>query len=110
MSKYWRLEALGTLLFYIAAAVLVIVLPLHLLEHVPPKPPFDTFKQPPRGWALWLILIFAGFHAPWGLRNYLLEHTKSPAARHAITLLCLLLAAVIIGIGAYGLARIYKPW
>ncbi len=117
MSARWRLEALGELLFYVAAAVLVVALPLHLLEHLPEEGVLSAFKQPTRIWALWLVLIFAGFHSMWGLRKFLFEYVRGPTGRKAVTVATMALALIIIVIGAYGLVRymvygeqLYLPW
>jgi succinate dehydrogenase hydrophobic anchor subunit len=107
MSRVWRLEALGQLLFYLAAAILLVVLPLHLLEHLPSVGFFNVFKQTARSWVLWLVLIFAGIHGSWGLRSVLLDYIKSPTGRRIATILSLLLGLTIIVIGAYGLASVF---
>jgi succinate dehydrogenase hydrophobic anchor subunit len=107
MSRLWKLEAVGQFLFYLAAAILVIALPLHLLEHLPTGNFFEIFKQSSRSWVLWLILIFAGIHGPWGLRSVLFDYVKGSTSRRIVTILCLLLSIIIIGIGAYGLAKAF---
>jgi len=107
MGRTWRLEALGQLAFYTAAAILLIVLPLHLLEHLPSLGFFSTFKQTTRPWILWLVLIFAGIHGSWGLRGVLLDYVKSEWGRRLATLLSLLLGLAVITIGAYGLAKAF---
>jgi succinate dehydrogenase hydrophobic anchor subunit len=107
LSKVWRLESLGQLLFYIAAFVLIVVLPLHLLEHLPSIGFFNVCKQSARPWVLWLVLIFAGIHGSWGLRSVLLDYIESPIGRRVATILSLLLGLAIIIIGAYGLAKVF---
>jgi len=97
----WRLEALRQLLSYIAAALLAVALPLHLLEHVP----IDWLRQPPRPWTLWLVLLAAGFHGLNGLRGVLLERVQSRRGRVAVEVLSWLLLALVVAVGSAGLAR-----
>ena len=97
----WRLEALRQLLSYIAAALLAVALPLHLLEHVP----VDWLRQPPRPWALWLVLLAAGFHGLNGLRGILLERVHGRRGRVAVEALFWLLLALVAAVGSAGLAR-----
>lgn len=98
-----RAEALAELVFYAAAAVLAVVLPLHVLEHVP----VEYVQQPLRTWVLWLVLIFAGIHGSLGLRSFLLERASSRAARVAATAFSLALGAFVVAVGAWGLVRAF---
>jgi succinate dehydrogenase hydrophobic anchor subunit len=95
-----RLETAAELAMYLAAAGLLVVLPLHLLEHVP----VQLVRQPPRPAVLWLVLVLAGIHGPLGLRRVLLERAAGRPARLAATALSLALAALLIAVGAWGLA------
>ena len=97
----WRLEALRQLLSYVAAALLAVALPLHLLEHVP----VDWLRQPPRPWVLWTVLLAAGFHGLNGLRSILLERVHGRRGQAVVEALFWILLALVVAIGATGLAR-----
>ena len=97
----WRLEALLRLLFYAAAAVLAVVLPLHLLEHVP----WGSIRRSPDPLVLYTLLIAAGVHGSLGLRSIVYDYTGSTVARRAADLAAAAVAAVTIGVGLVGLVR-----
>ena len=103
MVSSWRIEAILQLVSYLAAAVLAVILPLHLLEHVP----FGDIRQPPRPWVLWLLLVFAGIHGSLGLRVILSERLTGRSARLIAAAASLLLGIIVILAGAVGLARVY---
>lgn len=99
----WRLESLARLLFYLAAAVLLVVLPLHLLEHVP----WSSVRRTPEPVVLYLLLVAAGFHGMIGLRSLLYDYVRGRAGRLLVDLLSLALMVFVVGVGLAGLLRVY---
>ncbi len=101
MVAGWRLEALWQLASYAAAAVLAVVLPLHILSRG-----FGVGGVPYGPWAPWLILIAAGIHGANGLRSVLYDYVHSDAGRRLVDLAAAGLALLIVGVGVWGLASL----
>jgi len=99
----WRLSVIVALAFYAAAALLVVVLPLHMLEHLSLLP---GLAQPMRPIVLYLLLVAAGIHGSIGLRNIIYDYTGSPLLRRIGAAASLLLGAAIIAVGLAGLLKI----
>ncbi len=103
VSLGWRVEAVARLVLYASAAVLAVVLPLHLLEHVP----VDGVRQPVRPWVLYLLLVAAGVHGGLGLRSMLYDYVSGGLGRRLVDLAALTVAALAVGAGLSGLLRVY---
>ena len=99
----WRGEALLRLLFYGFAVVLLVVLPLHLLEHVP----VGGLRQPPRGWVLYLLLVAAGVHGGLGVRSMLYDYVHGRVGRRVVDVAVLVLSGLVVAVGLSGLLRVF---
>lgn len=97
------LETIRQNLRYIFALLLIIILPLHLLEHHVPSS--WSIQQPPRSPVLWLLLIFASYHGLEGFRSVMYDYVSGKAGRIFTEIVYWILLIIVLWVGGVGLIR-----